>query len=83
MALEKELETFDRELPGLLINPANVGRYVLIGGSPVTVAGVYKTEEDALAAGYEMFGLAAAFLAKRISPHEEPKYFSRNIRCPR
>lgn len=82
MALEREMEVFKRELPALLADPVNIGRTVLIGGDPPAVAGVYVTEEDALAAGYEKFGLWTAFLVKQIAPNEAPKYFSRNLRCP-
>jgi hypothetical protein len=80
VALERELELFARELPGLLADPANHGRYVLIGGEPPTVAGVYATVEEAIASGYEKFGLAA-FLAKKIQEREEPLYISRNVIC--
>lgn len=80
MALERELELFARELPNLLADPTNHGKYVLIGGDPPTVAGVYPTVDDAIAAGYEKFELAA-FLAKKIQEREEPLYFSRAIRC--
>ncbi|MBM3981887.1 MAG: hypothetical protein FJ304_16770 [Planctomycetes bacterium] len=80
MALEREMEVFRRELPALLADPTNIGRTVLIGGDPPAVAGVNLAEEDALAAGYERFGLWAAFLVKQIVPNEAPKYFSRNLR---
>ncbi len=80
MALERELELFARELPGLLADPANHGRYVLIGGDPPAVAGVYATVELGLEAGYQRFELNP-FLVKRIAEHEEPLYFSRVVRC--
>lgn len=82
VALEREIEVFNRELSGLLANPVNAGRFVLIGGEPPEVAGVYPTEDEAITAGYERFGLSATFLAKQIAPAEAPKYFSRNLRCP-
>jgi hypothetical protein len=44
------------------------------------VSGVYPTDEAAITAGYEKFGLSAVFLVKLISEIEHPKYFSRNIR---
>lgn len=81
MALERELELFARELPALLADPANHGRFVLIGGDPPAVAGVYATVNEAIAGGYEKFGLAA-FLAKEIQEHPKPLYFSRVVRCP-
>lgn len=39
VALEKELETFRRELPGLLHNPANRGTFALVRGD--LIAGLY------------------------------------------
>lgn len=78
--LEKELETFRRELPRLLADPANRGKYVLIRGD--VVAGIYPTMKDAVHAGYAVFG-PPPFLAKMIAEHEEPLYFSRNLtQCP-
>jgi hypothetical protein len=77
VALDKELETFRRVLPGLLEDPSNRGTFVLIHGD--TVAGLYPTFDAALSAGYDKFGLAA-FLVKEITEHEEPRYFSRNLR---
>lgn len=81
VALEKEMEAFRRELPALLADPVNVGRYVLIGGDPAGVVGVYATFDAALASGYDTFGLAS-FLVKEVTDHEKPHYFSRNLRCP-
>ena len=78
-AIKTELETFRRVLPDLLADPANTGKYVLIHGE--TVSGVFPTRESGLDAGYERFELAP-FLVKRIVEREEPKYFSRNLRCP-
>ncbi len=82
MSLEREAEVFKRELPLLLADPVNVGRFVLIGGTPPEVAGVYPTRDDALTVGYERFGLFTAFLVQQIEPAGPPKYFSRNLRCP-
>jgi hypothetical protein len=79
VALEQELETFRRELPGLLADPANVGRFALVHGD--AVAGLYATFDEALAAGYEKFELKP-FLVKEVVAHEIPSYFSRNLRCP-
>jgi hypothetical protein len=79
VALEKELETFQRELPVLLADPARRGKFALVHGE--IVAGCFPTFEEALAAGYEQFGLAP-FLVKEVTDHEEPLYFSRNLRCP-
>jgi hypothetical protein len=79
VALDKELETFRRELPNLLSDPTQRGMFVLIQGE--TVAGLYPTFEAALSAGYDKFGLNP-FLVKEVTDHEEPRYFSRNLRCP-
>jgi hypothetical protein len=76
--LETELETFRRVLPGLLADPANTGKCVLIHGE--TVAGVFPTRESRLDTGYDRFELAP-FLVKRIRVHEASKYLSRNLRC--
>jgi hypothetical protein len=79
-ALDRELEVFDRELPRLLADPANSGRFVLIHGDDL--AGVWPTVEAATEAGYDRFELDA-FLVKEIVEIERPKYFSRNIsQCP-
>jgi hypothetical protein len=79
--LETELETFRRELPRLLTDPANRGKYVLIKGDKVL--GVYPTLREAVDAGYGLVGVSTPFLANRIIEHEEPLYFPRNLtRCP-
>ncbi len=80
MALEKELDTFRRELPALLADPANRDKFALVKGD--TVDSVWATAEEALGAGYARFGLEP-FLVKEITEHERPRHFSRNItRCP-
>lgn len=79
MALEQELNAFRRELPALLSDPARRGTFVLVHGD--AVAGCYPTFDDALAAGYDRFGLSP-FLVKEVTDREEPRYFSRNLRCP-
>ena len=79
-ALETEMATFRRELPGLLADPAKLGQYVLIHGE--TVAGVYPTQAEAIRAGYDTFGLVP-FLAKHIVEREEVYFFPRSLtRCP-
>jgi hypothetical protein len=77
--LDRELDTFRRELPALLADPANRGQFALVHGT--AVAGLYPTFEAALAAGYDRFGLDP-FLVKQVAEHEAPRYFSRNLRCP-
>ena len=79
VALEQELEAFRRELPGLLADPATRGAFALVAGE--TVVGLYPTFEAALAAGYDRIGLAP-FLVREVTDHQEPRYFSRNLRCP-
>ena len=83
MALEREMEVFRHELPALLAAVESRGRYVLIGGDPAALVGLYATDEEAIEAGYERFGLSATFLVKLVAEPEGPKHFSRNIRsCP-
>ncbi len=80
MPLDRELETFARELPGLLADPANRGQFALVGGD--LLVGVYPSFDAALEVGYERFGLGP-FLVKEVTDHEVPKYFSRNLApCP-
>ncbi|HVK17557.1 MAG TPA: hypothetical protein VM533_11470 [Fimbriiglobus sp.] len=79
MALEQELDAFRKALPALLGDPANHGMFVLIRGE--NVVGLYPNFDAALAAGYDKFGLQP-FLVKEVIDHEEPRYFSRNLRCP-
>lgn len=73
MALEKELETFQRELPTL---SASAGKYVLISGGEI--AGLFGAYEDALKAGYEKYGLEP-FLVKQIEAVERVQYFTRPL----
>jgi hypothetical protein len=77
--LDRELDTFRQQLPNLLADPTNRGRFALVRGA--TVAGLYPTFDAALAAGYDRFGLDP-FLVKEVTEHEIPRYFSRNLRCP-
>lgn len=80
MALEREMETFRRELSDLLKTESNRDRFVLIKGD--AVYGVWDTRNEAENAGWDRFGLFEQFLAKKITDHEEPVYFSRNLtRC--
>lgn len=79
MALERETETFQRELPALLDDPEKLGKYALVHGD--VIDSVWKTIQEALDAGYERFGIEP-FLVKEIVEHEKPVYFSRNLkRC--
>jgi hypothetical protein len=72
MALEAELETFQKRLPELL---ANEGKFALIRGDDVSV---WPNAEAAIDAGYERYGLGQ-FLVKEIAEHEVPRYFSRRV----
>jgi hypothetical protein len=73
MALEKELATYNQNLIDLL---AHEGKFVLIHG--VTIKGPFETFEDALAAGYDAYGLEP-FLVKQIHKAEPIQYFSRDL----
>lgn len=73
MSLDKELKTYERELPSLL---ADEGKYVLIQGD--AVVGTYASYEDAIKAGYEKFDLNP-FLVKQIQAVEQIQCFSRPI----
>lgn len=78
MALEREWETFQRELPRLL-QEGRRGKYALIHGDALD--SVWETLDEALAAGYDRFGVKP-FMAQEINDHPEPKYFSHNVtRC--
>jgi hypothetical protein len=73
MALEKEIETFNRELPNLL---AEEGKFVVVSGDKII--GVYDSYEDALKIAYEKCGLKP-FLVKKIQAVEQIQYFSRDL----
>ena len=75
MALEKELETYQRKRPQLLVDE---GKFVLIHGDEVS--GVWDTYEDALKVGYEKYGLKP-FLVKRIEAVDSINYSTRYIPC--
>ena len=76
MALEKELETFKRELPNLL---AQEGSFVVIRGEDVV--GTFVSYEDAIKVAYEKCGLEP-FLVKKIQGVEEAQYFTRDLAFP-
>ncbi len=78
VALERELDAFSQALPELLADPVNVGKFALVHAG--AVVSLYPNFDAALASGYDQFGLAD-FLVREVSEHEEPRYFSRNIRC--
>jgi hypothetical protein len=74
MQLQKELETYQRELPRLL---DKTGKYVLICGDKVE--SVWETFADALQEGYNVFGLQP-FMVKQIQPVEPVHYITRDVR---
>ena len=65
MAFEKEIETYNRELPNLI---AEQGKFVIISNS--AIVGVYASYEDALKVAYEKCGLKP-FLVKKIQSIEQ------------
>ena len=73
MALEKELATYKRELPNLLVR---AGQFVLIHGEEVS--GVWETYQDALQEGYRLFGLEP-FLVKPIQAVEFVHHMMRDV----
>lgn len=77
MALEKEIETYRRQLPELL---ANKGKYVVIHGDEVV--GIREHLDEALRLGYERF-LSEPFLVREIQETEPILFSSRSLRpCP-
>ena len=65
MALEKEVETYKKKLPGL---KEHEGKYALVHGNDLV--DVFITYEDALKEGYQKFKLEP-FLVKRIESQEQ------------
>ena len=77
MALEKELQTYEKLKPTLL---AEAGKFAVI--SSEELLGVYETYDDALKIGYEKCKLNP-FLVKRIQAVEPVNFFTRAIEpCP-
>lgn len=72
MALELELQTFEKHLPELL---QEAGKYVLIRGEEI--AGTFDSYSDALKAGYAKYKLDE-FLIKQIAPIGTVMSFSRS-----
>ncbi len=75
MALEHELEIFRRELPSL-IAAGGQGKFALVYGDQLDSG--WDSEAEALAAGYDQFGLDP-FLVMLITEREEPRFFSRKV----
>jgi len=72
MALEKELETFERKLPEL--KAEHEGKFALVHGDELV--DVFSSYEDAIKAGYSRFGLSP-FLVKQIHALEQAQFISR------
>jgi len=73
MALEKELETYKKNLPEL---KAHEGKFVLIQGE--NVVDFFSSYDDALKEGYKKFKLTP-FLVKQISAVEPVFYLTRPV----
>jgi hypothetical protein len=71
MALEKELQTFEKNRATLL--GTAMGKFALIKGDQII--DVFASEEDALKRGYEAYG-NTAFLVKRVLEVEVPMNFT-------
>jgi hypothetical protein len=74
MALEKELETYKKNLSDLISQHA--GKFVLIYGDKVV--DTFSTYEDAIKSGYQQFK-AEPFLVKQVHKVEPVFFVSRNI----
>jgi len=76
MFLEKERATYQRELPVLL---KDEGKFVLIHGEDI--AGLFETEEEAVEAGDNRFGLEP-FLVHQIREKEPVQFTPYNLTPP-
>ncbi len=72
--LEKELETYKRELHTL---KAQSGKFVLISGDEVL--STWSSYEDAIQEGYRVCGLDRRFLVKKIEPYPRVLFNSRSV----
>ena len=72
--LEKELSTYERELPSL---KAQSGKFVLISGDDVL--STWSTYEDAIQEGYRVCGLDRRFMVKKIEPYPHVLFNSRSV----
>lgn len=73
MPLERELETYNRELPNLA---KAIGKFALVKGDKII--GTYSSYEDALQEGYQEFGLES-FLVKEIQAVQQVQYVTRML----
>lgn len=74
MALEKELATFDRNLPKL--KTEHEGKFALVHGDDVI--DIFSSYDDAITAGYSKFGLKP-FLVKQVQALEQVHFISRFV----
>ena len=74
MALDKELETFNREFARLVAE--SQGKFALVQEDKLV--GVFDTFQDAVKSGYGQFKLTP-FMVKQILAMEKVHRFSRNI----
>jgi hypothetical protein len=72
--LETELATYEEHKAELL---AHKGRFVLIHGKQI--GGLFDTYNDALEAGYKLYGLDSPFLVKEVRDVEEIQFFTRYV----
>lgn len=75
MALEKELATFNRALPGLV--GESEGRFALVIGDEVK--GIFEAYADALQEGYKEAGLDTPFLVKKVTVVGDSAHYSRPL----
>ena len=81
MALDREKAAFERERPRLL-SEGHAGRYALIRGDDVE--SVWDTRNDAVQAGYRLFGLEPFFVAAielEETVHVVPRLFLAAVEC--
>jgi len=82
MPLEREFETYRRELPRLL-KEGHAGRWALIKDDGVI--SIWDTERDVLQAGHERFALEP-FAVKRLDPRDEQRLAileaRKEVACP-
>ena len=74
MALEKELETYNKKLPEL--KAEHEGKFVLIHGDEVV--DTFSSYDDAIKAGYKEFHLEP-FLVKQVRALEQAQFISRFV----
>ena len=69
--LEKEVKTFEQNLPDLL--KTDTGKFALVKGT--RIIGTFAAMTDALSYGYEKYK-KQAFFVREISPTQEPLDFT-------